>query len=202
VSTGVRREGGLRVLLADEDKAALEHLAGVLEELGHEVTPFAVSVREAVEVIQREDPDLAVVVVHRDDQHGLALVGETVQYASGPVLVQVRDAEDLDVVARAADLGISAYLDSTDPPAVQAAIEVALRRHREEARLHAKVEQLESAIERRAVIERAKGILMERHGIDERGAFELLRDHARSGGRRVVDVAQTVLSGHHLLPRR
>ena len=51
------------------------------------------------------------------------------------------------------------------------------------------------------MIERAKGILMERHTLDERGAFELLRDHARSSSRRVVDVAQSVLDGHALLPR-
>ena len=51
------------------------------------------------------------------------------------------------------------------------------------------------------MIERAKGILMERHAVDERRAFELLRDNARSGGRRVVDVAQTVLDGHALLPQ-
>ncbi len=200
MSPVVRREGGLRVLLADEDKAALEHLADVFDGLGHEVMPFAVSVREAVEIIQREDPDLAVVVVHDGDEHGLALVGETVQYATGPVLVQVRGTEDADVLARAADLGISAYLDSSDAPAVQATIEVALRRHREEARLHAKVEQLESAIERRALIERAKGVLMERHGIDDRQAFDLLRDRARSDRRRVVDVARGVLDGHPLLP--
>jgi response regulator NasT len=50
------------------------------------------------------------------------------------------------------------------------------------------------------VIERAKGILMERHSVDDRRAFELLRDHSRSGGRRVVDVAQSVLDGHALLP--
>ena len=64
-----------------------------------------------------------------------------------------------------------------------------------------KVEQLQTALERRSVIERAKGILMERHGVDDRGAFELLRDHARSSSRRVVDVSQAVLDGHALLPR-
>ena len=88
-------------------------------------------------------------------------------------------------------MGIAGYVDSWAPDDVQGAIEVALRRHREEQRLHEKVEQLESALERRAVIERAKGILMERHGVDERAAFELLRDHARSSRRRVVDVAQS-----------
>ena len=45
------------------------------------------------------------------------------------------------------------------------------------------------------MIERAKGIMMERHGVDERGAFELLRDHARSQSRRVVDVAAAVTEG-------
>ena len=43
---------------------------------------------------------------------------------------------------------------------------------------------------------------MERHSVDDRQAFELLREHARSSGRRVVDVAQTVLDGHALLPAR
>ena len=43
---------------------------------------------------------------------------------------------------------------------------------------------------------------MERHSVDDRRAFEFLRDHARAGGRRVVDVAQSVLDGHALLPKR
>jgi response regulator NasT len=108
----------------------------------------------------------------------------------------------VDFLARVADAGISAYAESMDPEAVQGAIEVAVRRYREAARLSEKVEQLEGALERRGVIERAKGILMERHAVDEREAFELLRDHSRSSGRRVVDVAQAVLDGHALLPKR
>jgi AmiR/NasT family two-component response regulator len=192
-------ERGLRILLADEDRAALEHLCDVLEDLGHDVTPFAVSVAEAVELIAREDPDLAFVVIHDDDAHALALIAETVEFASGPVIAC--GAQNPDFVARAAEMGIEGYVDSETPSAVQAAIELALRRHRETARLNEKVDQLQSALDRRAVIERAKGILMERHGVDDRVAFELLRDHARSGGRRVVDVAQAVLDGHALLPR-
>ena len=105
-----------------------------------------------------------------------------------------------DTIARAADMGIAGYVDSWAPDDVQGAIDVAIRRHREEQRLHEKVAQLESALDRRAVIERAKGILMERHGLDDRAAFELLREHARSSSRRVVDVAQAVLDGHALLP--
>src|SRR4029078_3426960 len=89
-----------------------------------------------------------------------------------------------------------------DPESIQGAIEVALRRYREAARLNEKVEQLESALERRAVIERAKGILMERHAINDKAASERVRAHARSGNRRVVDVAKAVVDGHALLPAR
>jgi AmiR/NasT family two-component response regulator len=191
----------LRVLIADEDKDALHQLAGVLDGLGHEVAPYAVSVSEAVELIATEDPDLAIVVVHQDDEHALALIAETVEYASGPVIAQTRNG-DVEFVARAAEHGISAWIESASPQVVQGAIEVALRRYEETSRLQLKVDQLESALERRALIERAKGILMERHAVDERRAFDLIRDHARAQSRRVVDVARTVTEGHALLPKQ
>jgi response regulator NasT len=194
-------ETNLRVLIADENEHALRDLHQVLSRLGHEVTPYAVSVHDAVELIAKEDPEVAIVVVHNDDEHALALISEAVEFASGPVIAQMPDA-DVAFLARAAEAGISAYAESMDPESIQGAIEVAVRRYRDAQRLNEKVEQLESALQRRGTIERAKGILMERHTINERDAFELLRDHARSSGRRVVEVAQSVLEGHALLPKQ
>ena len=194
-------ETNLRVLIADENESALRRLHEVLAGLGHDVTPYAVSVQDAVELIAKEDPQIAIVVVHDDDDHALALIGEAVEFASGPVIAQLPDA-DVDFLSRAADRGISAYVESMDPESVQGAIEIAVRRYREARQLHEKVDQLEGALERRGVIERAKGILMERHGVGEREAFELLRDHSRASRRRVVEVAQAVLDGHALLPKR
>ena len=199
---GTRYETNLTVLLADEDEDALTRLGQVLQDLGHEVTPFAVSVEEAADLIVREDPDLAIVVVHQDDDHALAMIAEAVETASGPVIAQLRGHDDMDFVARAADRGISAFVESSDPREVQATIEITIRRYREAARLTEKVQQLETALERRAMIERAKGILMERHAIDDKAAFQRMRDHARSGNRRVVDVANAVVEGHALLPAR
>jgi response regulator NasT len=194
-------ERNLRVLVADEDRDALEHLGRTLAQLGHEVTPYAVSVGEAVQLIATEDPDLAIVMVHHDDDHALSLIAETVEFASGPVIAHIGD-NDVDFIARAAERGISAYVESSSPESVQGAIEVALRRYREAAKLTEKVSQLESALERRVLIERAKGILMERHGISEREAFEMLRDPARATNRRVLDVAAAVIEGRPLLPPR
>ena len=61
---------------------------------------------------------------------------------------------------------------------------------------------LEGAFGRRAVTERAKGILMERHSVDEPVAFEMLREHARTTNRKLVDVASAVVDGHRLLPKQ
>ena len=200
-ATGNLKETSLRVLIADENEAALRQLHRILEEIGHEVMPYAVSVREAVELISRERPQVAIVVVHQDDEHALALIGEAVEYADGPVIAQLPDA-NVEFLSRAAEVGISAFAESTDPDSIQGTIEVAVKRYREGRQLHDKVEQLEGALERRGTIERAKGILMERHSITDTEAFELLRDHSRAGGRRVIDVARAVIDGHALLPKR
>src|SRR4051812_6002432 len=190
---------GLRVLAADEDEAALRETAEVLRELGHEVTEFAVGTTEVAEAIAREDPDASVVVVHRDDEHALDLIDEILAFSSGPVVALLEN-EDPDFVRVAADRGIHAYARPVTPDAVQSALEIAIRRHAEQTRLTEAADQLENAMERRALIERAKGILMERHSIDERAAFELLRSKARSTSRPVVELARAVLDGHALLP--
>jgi response regulator NasT len=189
---------GLRVLAADEDEAALQEIAAMLEQLGHQVTSLAVDVSVVAERVAVDDPQAAIVVVHRDDQHALDLIAEINAYASGPV-VALLDEEDPAFVRRAAECGVDGFAGRHSPGALQSAIELALHRHAEAAQLSRQVDQLETALDRRAVIERAKGILMERHGLDERQAFELVRGHARARSRTVVDTAQSVLDGHALL---
>jgi response regulator NasT len=192
---------GLRILAADEDEAALRDTAAILRDLGHKVTEFAVGTSEVADAIAREDPDASVVVVHRDDEHALGLIDEIVSFSTGPV-VALLDVEDIEFVRQAADHGIHAYARPITADSVQSALEVALRRHAEQAELTEAVDQLETALERRAVIERAKGILMERHSVDERAAFELLRAKARSTSRSVFDLSRAVLDGHALLPNK
>jgi AmiR/NasT family two-component response regulator len=193
------KPAGMRVIAADEDEQALRRTVGVLEGLGHEVTSLAVDVAGAAEQIARHDPELAVVVVHRDDEHALDLIGEMAASASGPVIA-LTDEDDPAFVARAAERGVHAYASSASPEAMQSAIEVAVRRHAETAELASQVDRLEAAMDRRAVIERAKGILMERHRVGEREAFELLRSQARSTNRPVAALAHAVVEGHPLLP--
>jgi AmiR/NasT family two-component response regulator len=185
---------GLRVLVADEDAAALDRFAAMVEELGHTVCAYAVRVADVADHVAADDPSLSIVVLHEDDDHALALIEEIGAYASGPIIA-VTQQPDPDFVARAADRGIAAEAKPDEPDVLQSAIELALRRHAEVERLERQVDQLEGALARRAAIERAKGILMERHGIDAQAAFERLRSHARRERLRVVDVARAVGDG-------
>jgi response regulator NasT len=190
----------LKVLLADEDEGALRITAALVRDLGHRVSEMAIGLQQAAEVIARDDPDLSIVVVSQDDGYALDLIDEIGEYARGPVIALV-DKEDPAFVAQAAERGIWAYARLGTVESIQSAIEVAMRRHAESRALTEQVQRLESALERRAMIERAKGIIMERQSVSEREAFDRLRDHARSRNRTVVDVASSVSEGHALLPK-
>jgi response regulator NasT len=192
---------GLRVLASDEDEQTLRETDEILTGLGHTVVAHAVNVAEAAEHIVREDPDLSVVVVHADDDHALDLVEEISEYARGPIIALL-GAHEPGFVRSAAERGIDAFARPRFLEEVRGAIELSMRRHAETTRLAEQVEQLEGALERRAMIERAKGILMERHDIDERQAFDLLRQQARRSSRRVIELAHAVAAGHALLPNR
>lgn len=185
---------GLRLIAADEDPDALQKTAALLDGLGHEVVACAGSVQEACETIAREDPDAAVVVVHRDVEHALDLIEELSEALAGPVVALLRET-DAGFAEAAAERGLDALASEPTAEGLQAAIEVAMRRHAERSVLARQVDQLEHALDRRAVIERAKGILMERHGLDERAAFERLRAEARNRSMTVVSLAAEVAGG-------
>lgn len=191
----------LRILAADENEETLTSIDGLLTDLGHTVVAHAVKVGQAGDLIASEDPDLSVVVVHDDDDHALDLIEEICEYARGPIIVLL-GMHDSSFVRGAAERGIDAFARPQFEDEVQGAIELATKRHGERMRLTEQVAQLESALERRGTIERAKGILMERHGVDDHQAFELLRQQARSSNRRVLDLAHAVSEGHALLPNR
>jgi AmiR/NasT family two-component response regulator len=182
----------LCVLAADENPERLEELAATLRGLGHDVTPFAVSTGEVAQIVEESDPDVAIVALHDDDDHALELIDEITSRASCPVLAAL-EVEDADFISRAAARGIFAYARPVSAEAVQGAIDIAVHRHADMEALSGEVDRLESALERRAYIERAKGILMERHGIDDHAAFEMLRKRARETNKRVIDLSRQII---------
>jgi AmiR/NasT family two-component response regulator len=183
----------LRVLVADGRPDRLEQVTRTVASLGHEVITRQSELGEIGPVTAAEHPDLAVVIVGESSDDALRMIGRIVHEASCPVIA-VLDVQDRSFINQAARRGIFAYVSGGDDPTeFQSSIDITLQRF-------AEYQNLEGAFGRRAVTERAKGILMERHGIDERRAFDLLRDEARRSQRKVVDVAEAVVSSYQLLP--
>jgi AmiR/NasT family two-component response regulator len=183
----------LRVLIANERRDRLALVAPIVAALGHEVIAREIEVEDVGAVTARERPDVALVGLGESSAHALTLVEKIVRESACPVIVLL-DAPDADFVREASKRGVFAYITDADAKDWQSSIDIVLRRF-------AEYHDLEGAFGRRAEIERAKGILMERHSVDEASAFELLREQSRSSNRKLVDVASAVVDGHRLLPK-
>jgi AmiR/NasT family two-component response regulator len=186
----------LRVLIANERRDRLALVAPIVAELGHEVIAREIDVDEVGPVTARERPDVALVGLGQSSEHALELIEKIVQEAFCPVILLIHEPNPA-FVREASKRGIFAYITDgdDDEPEWQSPIDIVLRRF-------AEYHDLEGAFGRRALTERAKGILMERHSVAEEAAFELLRTHARANNRKLVDVAGAVVDGHALLPKQ
>jgi AmiR/NasT family two-component response regulator len=189
-----RQTEHLRVLIANERKDRLALVAPIVAALGHEVIAREIEVEDIGAVTAREGPDVALVGLGESSEHALQLVERIVHEATCPVIALIH-ASDPDFVKEASKRGVFAYITDAEAKDWQSSIDIVLRRFTE-------YHDLEGAFGRRAVTERAKGILMERHSVDEPTAFEMLREHARSTNRKLIDVASAVVDGHRLLPEQ
>ena len=157
----------LRVLIANERRERLQTTTGLVAAMGHHVIARSLEVSEVAAATAEAMPDVALVGLGESSEHALDLISQIVQEAACPVIA-ILESNDADFVNEAAKRGIFAYVTDGDPEELQSAVDIVLRRF-------AEFHRLEGALGRRALTERAKGIMMERYSIDEREAFELLR---------------------------
>jgi response regulator NasT len=175
----------LRVLVANERQDRLAHVVDLVTNLGHEVIAPQIEVSEVGPVTAREHPDVALVGLGESSEHALELIEQIVHEAACPV-VALLHSPDPGFVVEAARRGIFAYVTDEEPQEWQNSIEIVLRRF-------AEYRDLEGAFKRRAITERAKGILMERHGVAEDRALRMLRDRARGEQAMLVEAAQAIV---------
>jgi AmiR/NasT family two-component response regulator len=184
----------LRVLIANERKDRLALVAPIVAALGHEVIAREIDVEDVGPVTARERPDVALVGLGQSSEHALGLIDKIVREAACPVIVLLH-APDPQFVKAASKRGVFAHISDADVEDWASSIDIVLRRF-------AEYQDLKGAFGRRALIERAKGILMERHSVDEERAFQMLRGHARAANRKLIDLAGAVVDGHRLLPKQ
>ena len=110
------------------------------------------------------------------------------------------DQSDAEATAAAVDAGVSAYIvDGLTVNRIKPVLELAVRRFQAFARLQAELHEARTALADRTTVDKAKAILMKRRGLDEPGAYKLLRDHAMSTNRRIVEVAEAIITSEALL---
>ena len=184
-------EHNLRVLIANERPERLAVITEILATLGHVVVAAGVEANRIGEATRREHPDVALVALGESSDHALAMISNIVHEAACPVIALLQNGDPV-FLNKAARRGIFAYITDDDREQLQATLDIVLSRF-------AEYHNLEGAFTRRATIERAKGILMATHSIDEQQAFDLLRRHSQQTGRRLLDLAEAIAESYRPL---
>ncbi len=181
----------LRVLIANERPDRLAVITEILTKMGHVVVAAGVDVGQIGETTRREHPDVALVALGESGEHALDLISRIVHEAACPVIALLHS-RDPAFVDEAGTRGVFAHIFDDDPEQLQSTLDIVLKRF-------AEYHNLEGAFARRATIERAKGILMATHSIDDQQAFEMLRKHSQQSGQRLLDLAEAITNSHRLL---
>jgi response regulator NasT len=190
----VESEHRLQVLIANERDDRLERISAIVEGLGHEIVARGLDIGDVGPLSRSTGAEIALVGLGLDGEHALEQISAIVHEAACPVIALL-DAKDPSYVHQAAKRGVFAFvvLDGDDSGELETALDITLRRF-------AEFRNLQGAFGRRATIEQAKGILMERNGIDAEAAFALLKSHSQQSGQKLIDVAQAITQTHLLLP--
>jgi two-component system, response regulator PdtaR len=184
----------MRILVAEDETIIRLDLRKTLEDAGFDVCAEARNGEEAVALAASERPDLAILDVKMPKLDGIEAARRIL--AERPIPIVMLTAYDQDeLVSRAVEAGVFGYLvkpfrESDLLPAIRAA----RARHAELEALREEAESLAEALATRKVVERAKGLLMEREGISEQEAFARLRRASQSSNRPMKVVAEAVVA--------
>lgn len=184
----------MRILLAEDETIIRLDLRKTLEDAGFEVCAEARNGEEAVALAASERPDVAILDVKMPKLDGIEAARRILGDRPIPIVMLTAYGHD-ELVSRAVEAGVFGYLvkpfrESDLLPAIRAA----RARHDELQALRAEAESLTEALATRKVVERAKGLLMEREGLSEQDAFARLRRASQSSNRPMKIVAEAVIA--------
>lgn len=184
----------LRIAVAEDEGFMQKYLEETLTLLGHQVLCLAGTGRELVQHCRSMHPDMVITDINLPEMDGLDAAREI--YAQEPLpIIIVTAYHDLELIERAEKNHILAYLvKPIKQQDLEPAITIALGRFQEFKAMRQETDNLRQALEDRKVIERAKGILMKRANLDEGEAFRRLQKLARDKNRKLIDIAQTVIT--------
>lgn len=183
----------LRIVVAEDEPDLLADLRETLVEFGHHVVGTARTGTELVDRCRELEPDLIVTDVRMPDLDGLEALATLRDGRPVPAVV-VSAHHDEEFVDRALEECVLAYLvKPLNEESLKTSIDVAMRRFREFTALREQAAGLQQALEERKIVERAKGVLMKRAGLDEPEAFRRLQRLSSQKNRKMIDIARSLV---------
>jgi two-component system, response regulator PdtaR len=186
---------GVRVVIAEDEAIVRLDLKETLEEEGYEVVGETGRGDEAVDLVNSLEPDLAILDIKMPGKDGLEAAREIAGPRKAAVLILTAFSQR-DLIEQARDAGALAYLVKPfQKSELLPAVEVALGRFKEMQALDDEVESLQEQLETRRLVDRAKGVLMDKHGLSESDSFGFIQKTAMNERRPMRSVADEVISG-------
>jgi response regulator NasT len=189
----------LRVLLVDEHLARARALAETLEQVGCQVVAQLVGPVDLHAAIEASQPDIVIVDMDSPDRDTLEDMRRITSENPRPIVMFVEE-DDADSIRTAVRAGVAAYVvKGANPQRIRPVLEVACARFEEFQALRSELARVRSTLEDRKSVERAKGILMSKRGMSEEAAFAALRKLAMNQGKRLGEVARSVIAAADLI---
>ena len=192
-------EAPLKILVIDENPIRRAILDAGLKDAGFQNITLFGDTNGLIDRIYAVDPDVIIIDLQNPSRDVLEQMFQVSRIVRRPIAMFV-DQSDRATIEKAIDAGVSAYIvDGLKRERVRAILDMTISRFSAFERLRAELEQTKSALKERKVIEKAKGILMKKNGLDEEAAYALLRRTAMSKGKRIGDIAEGLVSAIDLL---
>jgi len=194
-----KKTKGQKVLIAEDNEKTRAFLSGQLELLGHTVVGSVANGREAVELADKLDPELVIMDIKMPEMDGLEAAKAISAKKTVPIILITGVSTD-DIAMHAIDAGIYAYLlKPVTKKQLDPAIKIAISRFHEFQGMKGEVVDLKEAMETRKLIERAKGILMQRCTISEDDAFKILQRYSQKENKKMIEIARSIISASELI---
>lgn len=189
----------VRVMLVDDNKVRIEQLDRALTEAGHEVVARLLDTDDIVGAVDRLAPDIVLIDVDSPNRDTLESLGQISRDRPRPIVLFAQNS-DSETIRRAMRAGVSAYVvDGMTPGRLQPVIEVAIARFQEFQGLRQELASTKLKLADRRDVEKAKGLLMKRKGMDENTAYETLRRMAMDRNIRLGEVARSLIAAVEML---
>jgi response regulator NasT len=189
----------LRILIAEDESVTALGLEQDLRSLGHTVVGIAADGVTAVSMAKTLGPDLVLLDVKMPHLSGLEAAERIHEEHPVPMII-ITAYSDAEMLADAVKIPIFHYLvKPVSAPQLAAAIAVAEARHRDWIEQREEADDLKRRLEDRKVIERAKGILMEREGVSEGAAYKILQRTSQSRNMTMADLSRSLLAAEELM---